>query len=172
MQGRAIGPPRRGLALHCGGVPPAQRLAANLAGTRRRRGLGRHMSPTATAGGAGGATPPPRVGRDSGPQAARGGWDAAHRRGRGREPLLPPQAANPSLPDILLSCPGPCRGSDWGIWSEGTGFAGERPPATAGGAGSDRAETPKLPRVAPGTLPDFPGNRKRTVHRTVLFVCQ
>lgn len=113
MQGRAIGPPRRGLALHCGGVPP--RNGWRLAWPEPpQAATSRHMSPTAIAGGAGGATPPPRVGRDSGPQAARGGRDAAHRRGRGREPLLPPQAAKLPLPDILLSCPGPYRGSDGG----------------------------------------------------------
>lgn len=94
--GQRPAPQGLGLALRRG--TPAQRLAANLTGTRRRRGLGRHMTPTA-AGGRGGRRPAAQGGQGSGPQAAGGGRDGPEGRtgapttARRRWPLFPLPAA-------------------------------------------------------------------------------
>lgn len=71
---------------------PAQRLAANLTRTRRRRGLGRHITPARPArAGRGGRRPRRRPGwAGCRPAGRRGGWDVARpQAGRGREPLSP-----------------------------------------------------------------------------------
>lgn len=84
-----------GLALRRGA--PAQRLAANLTRTRRRRGLGRHISPARPRrglDGAGGGTAAAQGGQGVGPQAggAGGTWPARRRDADG-SPF--PQAARP-----------------------------------------------------------------------------
>ena len=84
-----------GLALRRGA--PAQRLAANLTRTRRRRGLGRHFSPARPCrglDGAGGGTAAAQGGQGVGPQAggAGGTWPARRRDADG-SPY--PQAARP-----------------------------------------------------------------------------
>lgn len=91
--GAKQGPPQAaclGLALRRGA--PAQRLAANLTRTRRRRGLGRHITPARPArAGRGGRRPRRRPGwAGCRPAGRRGGWDVARpQAGRGREPLSP-----------------------------------------------------------------------------------
>ena len=74
----------------CGaeGCPRATE-AANLPGTRRRRGLGRHITRTAV-GRPGGRRHRRRTGWAGVRPAGRGGgWAAPYRRGRGREPPFP-----------------------------------------------------------------------------------
>ena len=85
-----------GLALRRGA--PAQRLAANLTRTRRRRGLGRYISPARPRrglDGAGGGTAAAQGGQGVGPQAggAGGTWPARSRRDADGSPF--PQAARP-----------------------------------------------------------------------------
>lgn len=96
--GAKQGPPQAaclGLALRRGA--PAQRLAANLTRTRRRRGFGRHISPARPRrglDGAGGGTAAAQGGQGVGPQAggAGGTWPARRRDADG-SPF--PQAARP-----------------------------------------------------------------------------
>ena len=88
--GHRPAPQGLGLALRRGA--PAQRLAANLTRTRRRRGLGRHISPARPArAGRGGRRHRRRTGwAGCRPAGRRGGWDVARpQAGRGREPLSP-----------------------------------------------------------------------------------
>lgn len=94
MQGRAFGPPRRGLALHCGGVPP--RNGWRLAWPEPPTGGDQppHFPDCRRQAGRAAAPPPHRVGRVSGPQAAgAGGTRPARRRDTDGSPF--PQAARP-----------------------------------------------------------------------------
>lgn len=112
--GAKQGPPQAaclGLALRKGA--PEQRLAANLAGTRHRRGLGRHITRHGLQGrdGAGGGTAAAQGGQGVGPQAGgAGGTRPARRRDTDGSPFSWPLTGRenekrecpPGTPSCLL----------------------------------------------------------------------